>query len=102
MKSCCLDTWFETNLAIRMITWEIMRLEEGDDASRSQDEFFPISYTCFKCGQKWNNEGNKLVYTNKNDMSEDQEKVTETTEIEENPSSGDRKVKKTQTVEEES
>lgn len=98
MKGCCLDTWFETNLVIRMITWEIMRLE-GDDASKSQDQFFPISYTCFKCGRKWNNEGNKLVSTKK-DMSNDQE-ITETTEVEENPS-GNRKVKKTQTVEENS
>ena len=53
-KECCLDTWYETNSVIRMITWEIMR-KAGDDASKSQDEFFPISYTCFKCGHKWGN-----------------------------------------------
>lgn len=52
MKDCCLDIWFETNLVIRMITWEHMRLE-GDDASKSQDEFFNITYYCSKCKKRF-------------------------------------------------
>jgi len=54
MKDCCLDTWYETNVVIRMITWEIMRKEPGGDARWSQDQLFPISYTCYKCKTKWN------------------------------------------------
>lgn len=76
-----------------MVTWEIMRLE-GDDASKSQDEFFPISYTC-KCGRKWGSI-NKQSYTN-TIMSEEKE-VTETTEVQQD-TAGNKKVKKTETVE---
>lgn len=52
MKECCLDTWYETNVAIRMVTWELVRPNGGD--AYSQDEQFPISYTCHSCGRKWN------------------------------------------------
>lgn len=51
MKECCMDIWYETNVAIRMITWEHTRSENGE---HSQDEF-PISYTCPTCGNKWSN-----------------------------------------------
>lgn len=57
MKECCLDIWFETNLAIRMVTWEITRPLHGGD-KYSQDEMFPISYTCPWCGRKWSNRDN--------------------------------------------
>jgi hypothetical protein len=52
-KKCCLETWWETNLAIRMISWEITRKEWGGD--RYSQNIMPISYTCYKCGKKWKN-----------------------------------------------
>lgn len=58
MKECCLDIWFETNLAIRMITWELTRPQQGD--KYSQDQMFPISYTCPSCGRKWSNGRGKI------------------------------------------
>ena len=61
MKECCIDTWFETNLVIRMITWDIMRKTEEGDAHLSQDELFPISYTCYKCGHKWDSEYKRTI-----------------------------------------
>jgi hypothetical protein len=60
MKDCCLEIWFETNLAIRMITWEYTRKKYGGDRY-SQDQMFSISYTCPICNERWNNYGiNKI------------------------------------------
>jgi hypothetical protein len=56
MKKCCLETWWETNVVIRMISWEITRKEWGGD--RYSQDIFPISYTCYKCGRKWNEKRN--------------------------------------------
>jgi hypothetical protein len=53
MKKCCFETWWETNVAIRMISWEITRKEWGGD--RYSQNIFPISYTCYKYGRKWSN-----------------------------------------------
>jgi hypothetical protein len=54
MKPCCIDIWFETNVVIRMTTWEITRLEWKGD--RYSQDIFPISYTCNVCGNKWSND----------------------------------------------
>ncbi len=54
MKPCCLEIWYETNVVIRMITWEITRLEHKGDRY-SQDELFKINYTCNVCKKRWSN-----------------------------------------------
>lgn len=53
MKDCCLEIWFETNLAIRMITWEHIRSEYGYDPPLSQDRLFPITYYCPTCKRRF-------------------------------------------------
>ena len=60
MKECCLDIWYETNVVIRMITWEHVREEKMD--GYSQEDMFPISYTCPSCGRKWSNKKGILAY----------------------------------------